>query len=167
MAVAAVAYLLDQWSKAWASARLGNGQTIDVIGSWLRLYLTHNPGAAFSTGTNYTVVFSCIAVVATVVVCFFVVKVRDRWWAVGLGCLLAGVAGNLTDRLVRPPGPFRGHVVDFIALPHWPVFNVADMCINAAAGLIVVQTIRGVRVDGSPDRDGRDRARDDSGTRGE
>ncbi|MGN6162683.1 MAG: signal peptidase II, partial [Marmoricola sp.] len=53
------------------------------------------------------------------------------------------------DRLFRDPGPFRGHVVDFIQLPHYAVFNVADMCINVAAVLMVIQLIRGVRLDGS------------------
>ena len=66
-----------------------------------------------------------------------------------LGLLLAGVGGNLTDRMLREPGPFRGHVVDFLMLPHWPIFNVADMCINVAAGLILVQAFRGIKLDGS------------------
>ena len=55
----------------------------------------------------------------------------------------------------------RGHVIDFLMLPSWPVFNVADMCINVAAVLILVQAFRGVRLDGSrvPPRRGRPRAR--------
>ena len=65
------------------------------------------------------------------------------------GLLLAGVAGNLTDRLFRAPGPLRGHVIDFLMLPHWPVFNVADMCINVAAVLILVQAFRGIRITGA------------------
>jgi signal peptidase II len=73
---------------------------------------------------------------------------------VGLGLLLAGVAGNLTDRLVREPGVLRGHVIDFLMLPHWPVFNVADMCIDVAAALVLLQVYRGVRLDGTrSDRD--------------
>ena len=69
-------------------------------------------------------------------------------WAVALGLLLAGVAGNLTDRLFRAPGPMRGHVIDFLMLPNWPVFNVADMCIDVAAGLILLLAFRGIRIDG-------------------
>ena len=72
----------------------------------------------------------------------------------GLPSLLslpAGVTGNLVDRMFREPSPFRGHVVDFLMVPHWPVFNVADICINAAAGLILLQAFRGVRIDGSRD----------------
>ena len=71
-------------------------------------------------------------------------------WAVALGLLCAGVSGNLTDRLFRSPGPFRGHVVDFLELPRWPIFNVADMCITAAAILIMVlAVVRNVGLDGS------------------
>jgi signal peptidase II len=87
--------------------------------------------------------------VASLVVLFFALRVRHRGWAVALGLLLAGVTGNLVDRVFRSPGPFRGHVVDFFALPHWPVFNVADMCIDLAGALFVILLVRGVRLDGS------------------
>ena len=49
---------------------------------------------------------------------------------------------------VRAPGPMRGHVIDFLMLPNWPVFNVADICINVAAGLILLLAFRGIRIDG-------------------
>ena len=74
----------------------------------------------------------------------FARTLSDRLWAIGLGCLLGGVLGNLTDRVFRDPGFLRGHVVDFFQLPNWPVFNVADICINVAAAVIIVQAIRGV-----------------------
>jgi signal peptidase II len=64
--------------------------------------------------------------------------------------------GNLTDRVLREPGPFRGHVVDFLALPHWPVFNVADMCIDTAGALFVLLLLRGDHLDGSPRAEGGD-----------
>jgi signal peptidase II len=67
---------------------------------------------------------------------------------VAFGLLLAGIAGNLTDRLLREPGPLRGHVVDFLMLPNWPVFNAADMLIDAAVLLIVIQTWRGIGITG-------------------
>ena len=113
------------------------------------LHLTRNSGAAFSTGT--AVHRGALAASPS----------RPRsscsgsaggcgstLWAVALGLLLAGIAGNLTDRMLREPGPLRGQVIDFLMLPHWPVFNVADMCINAAAVLILVQAFRGIRLDG-------------------
>ena len=117
------------------------------------LHLTRNPGAAFSTGTEYTVVLTCVAIAAVLVVLYLTRRLGSPRWAVALGLLLAGVAGNLTDRLFREPGPLRGHVIDFLMLPHWPVFNVADMCINVAAVLILVQAFRGIRIDGMPHRD--------------
>ena len=70
-------------------------------------------------------------------------------WALALGLLCAGVAGNLIDRFARQPGVLRGHVVDFLQLPHWPIFNVADMCISAAAVLIMVlAVVKNVGIDG-------------------
>jgi len=139
---------VDQLTKAIAADRLADRGTVRVLGPLLQLDLTRNAGAAFSTGTQFTVVLSCVAVVATVVVAVIAFRARTVAWAVALGLLLAGITGNLTDRLLRAPGPLRGHVVDFLMLPHWPVFNVADVCITFAAVLIVVQAYRGVRLDG-------------------
>ena len=113
------------------------------------LHLTRNAGAAFSTGTGYTELFTALAIVAVLVVLWLSRRVRNVVWAVAFGFLLAGITGNLTDRIFRAPGVLRGHVVDFLMLPHWPIFNVADMCINVAAALILVQAFRGIRLDGS------------------
>ena len=147
-AVGLFAYVLDVVVKVLSVRHLAD-KDVHVLGDLFVLHLTRNPGAAFSTGTAYTPVLACVAVVALLVVLYVSSKVRDRWWAVAMGLLLGGIAGNLTDRLVRPPGPMRGHVVDMFMVPHWPVFNVADICINIAAGLIILQTFRGVRLDGS------------------
>ncbi len=151
-AIAVLAYAADLGSKQWALASLADGD-VPVLGDLLTFHLTFNPGAAFSTGTDFTIVFTGLATIAVVVVLWLSRRVRSTGWALALGLLLGGVAGNLTDRLVRDPEPFHGHVVDFLMLPHWPVFNVADMCINIAAGLIILQTFRGVALDGSRDRD--------------
>jgi signal peptidase II len=132
-----------------AAHRLTPGEPVEVVGSLLRFDLVRNPGAAFSTGTSYTVLLSVIALVAAGVVIRFGRRLGDRTWAVALGLLLAGVLGNLTDRIFREPGFLRGHVVDFLELPHWPVFNIADMLIDAAVVLIIVQTWRGVGITGA------------------
>ena len=145
-----VAYLVDQATKWWAVAALSDGP-VNVLGEWFRLRLVFNPGAAFSTGTQYTVVFTAISAVAVVAVLWFSRRLGSKVWAVGLGALLAGVAGNLTDRLFRAPEPFWGHVVDFLSFGTFPVFNVADVCINVAAGVIIVQSLRGVGLDGRKD----------------
>jgi signal peptidase II len=65
-------------------------------------------------------------------------------WAVALGGLLGGAIGNLIDRMTRLPGPGRGYVVDFIQLPHYAIFNVADSCIVGAGVLMVILALRGV-----------------------
>ena len=145
--VAVAAYALDQGSKQWALRALQDGD-INVFGDWFVLHLTFNPGAAFSTGTQFTIVFTFIAMAAVCVVLWLCRRLGSKTWALALGFLLAGVAGNLTDRLFRPSGPLRGHVVDFLMLPNWPVFNVADICINIAAGLIILQTVRGITISG-------------------
>ncbi len=156
--VALAAYAVDLGTKLLAVSRLSGRSDVSVVGELLVLHLTRNPGAAFSTGTEYTVALTCVAIVAVLVVVYLSRRVGTVGWAVALGLLLAGVAGNLTDRLFREPGPFRGHVIDFVMLPHWPVFNVADMCINAAAVLILVQALRGIRINGTPTSDRREDA---------
>ena len=146
--IALVALALDAGSKQWALSALADGD-IDVFGNWLTLHLTFNPGAAFSTGTRFTIVFTCLAMVAVLVVLWLSRRLGSTAWAVALGLLLGGVAGNLVDRILRAPEPFRGHVVDFLMVPNWPVFNIADICINVAAALIIWQTFRGISLDGS------------------
>jgi signal peptidase II len=143
-AVALAAYAVDVVTKLIAVAKLTDHQPVKVVGTLLQLDLVRNPGAAFSTGTSYTLILSVIAVVAAVTVVRVGRRLGDRTWAIGLGLLLAGVLGNLTDRVLREPGFLRGHVVDFFELPHWPVFNVADMLIDAGVILILVQSWRGV-----------------------
>jgi signal peptidase II len=146
--VACSTYLLDVVTKVVAVERLEGRPPVQVFGEFLQLTLHRNPGAAFSTGTSYTVVLSCVAVAAVAVVLWYSRRLASPLWAVGLGCLLGGVLGNLTDRLFRAPGFMRGHVVDFFQLPGWPVFNVADICINVAAGVIILQALRGVSLAG-------------------
>lgn len=147
-AVAVLGYLIDQSTKAWALVALEDAP-VAVIGDWFTLRLVFNPGAAFSTGTEYTIVFTGISLVATAVVLFLSRRIHSPLWAFGLGSLLAGVVGNLTDRLFRDPEPLRGHVVDFLSFGSFPVFNVADICINVAAGVIILQSLRGVALDGT------------------
>jgi signal peptidase II len=147
--VVVVLYGLDQVTKWLAVDRLTARADRHHVGEVLVLHLTRNSGAAFSTGTGYTELFALLAIVAVVVVLWLTRRVGSLLWATALGTLLAGIGGNLTDRLFREPGALRGEVVDFLMLPRWPVFNVADMCINLAAALILVQAFRGIRLDGS------------------
>ena len=163
VAVALTAYLLDLGTKVLAVARLEDRPPVHVIGDFLQLNLVRNPGAAVSTGPSSTVLLSLVAVSAVAVVLFLSRRLNDRLWAVGLGCLLGGVLGNLTDRVFRAPGFMRGHVVDFLMLPNWPVFNVADICINVAAGVIILQAVRGVSHTGHRHAGRKDEAKDEVG----
>ncbi len=146
--VAAVVYAADQVTKILAVALLEPGEVVAVLGQLLQLRLVRNPGAAFSFATGATWVFTLIAVVVVVAVLRVARRLGSRSWAVALGLLLAGALGNLTDRLLRSPGVARGHVVDFLELPNWPIFNLADCAICAAAGLVVILAVRGTDVDG-------------------
>jgi signal peptidase II len=121
------------------------------VGSWFQLTLSHNAGAAFSTGTSYTVVLTLIALVVIAICIRMARRLGSLGWAVAMGLVLGGSLGNVTDRIFRAPSPFHGHVVDFLQVPHWPVFNVADSSISVAAVLFVVLSIRGIHLDGSVD----------------
>jgi len=148
LTVALTAFVLDQATKWWAENALADGQPKQVIGELLQFRLVYNPGAAFSTGTSYTVVLTFVALAVIVVVIKMAGKLRSRGWAVALGLILGGALGNVTDRIFRDPAPFRGEVVDFIELPHWPIFNLADSAITVAAVLFVLLSLRGIGLDG-------------------
>ena len=154
--VAVTVTALDQWTKNWAVSTMrprmvtaGEGP-IQLAGTWLQLTYTENTGAAFSLGTGVTWIFSLIAIIVVIVIIRTATRLGSMWWAVALGGLLGGAIGNLIDRLTRAPGVGRGYVVDFIQLPYWPVFNVADMCVVGAAILMVALTLFGVAYKGTP-----------------
>jgi signal peptidase II len=138
IAVAGAGFLADLAAKNLALATLDPQHPIPLLGGLVTLQLIRNPGAAFSMGEDFTVALSIVALTALVGVAGWVVpRIRHIGWAVAIGLLLAGITGNLADRLFREPGPFRGHVIDFIQLPYFAIFNVADICITAAAVMVI------------------------------
>ncbi len=144
--VAVVGIAVDQATKQWAIAALTPGKSVPVLGPLLQLHLIRNPGAAFSLGQDFTVVFSALAIAVLIgLLVIALPRVRHWGWAVAFGLVAGGVAGNLVDRIGRPPALFHGHVVDFLALPNFPVFNVADSMITAAAGLVLALSFFGKR----------------------
>lgn len=147
--VAVAVVVLDQATKAWALASLSGGERVAVLGDALGLVLVRNPGAAFSIASGQTWVFSLIAIIVTVVVLRVSRSLASRSWAVALGLVLGGAVGNLIDRLVRSPGVFRGHVIDFIDYGGYFVGNVADIAIVAAAFGIIVLSLGGWEADGT------------------
>ena len=149
LGVAAFVIVADVISKAIAVSRLTEYTQIHLIGNLLMLTLTRNGGAAFNLGgTSMTVVFTAIAAGVIVYILRASRSLGSAAWAITLGLLLGGATGNLIDRIFRAPGPFRGDVIDWIQLPHWPVFNVADSSIVCAGVLVVLLSMRGIRLDG-------------------
>ena len=147
--IAVVTYLLDQLSKWWAIRALSDEDPRDLIGSFLRLDLIRNPGAAFSVGTGNTWVLTIIAVVVLVVVVRVSRRLGSSGWAWALGLLLGGALGNLTDRIIREPGLGQGHVIDFLNYNGWFIGNIADIAIVSAAILIGLLALTGRSVDGT------------------
>jgi signal peptidase II len=138
LAVAATVVIVDQLTKVWAVSALSDGP-VHLIGSLLQLRLTRNPGGAFSLLTNLTPVLAVLAVVMVAYIVRTTRRTADIVMAYSLALVLGGAVGNLVDRLVRSPGFLRGEVVDFIKVPHWPTFNVADSAITVGVILIAIR----------------------------
>jgi signal peptidase II len=139
------AVLADQITKAVAVDALDDGRSRPVIDGVLHWTLQRNPGAAFGIFRRAPVLFTVLAIVIVAAIVIAAPKVRDRLNAVALGLVLGGALGNLIDRLFRPPGPFRGRVIDFIDLRVWPTFNVADAAVVVGAILLAIASIRSDR----------------------
>jgi signal peptidase II len=137
----AFVYVLDRVSKALVEHQLSHRPPLDVIPGVLRFTYTTNPGGAFGLFGNAPYLF----LAATLVVCAAIViasfSANSLPLAVGLGLVLGGALGNLTDRIVRGSG-LNGRVVDFIDFRVWPVFNLADSAIVVGAALILIAGLR-------------------------
>jgi signal peptidase II len=135
-------FMIDQTTKAWAVRRLRFGDDINVIPGFLNFAYAQNTGVAFSMLDDYGDPgrwgLSAVAVIAGVLVLYFFWKTprSDDRVLGSLALLLAGIAGNVTDRIRL------GFVVDFIDVQigswHYPTFNVADMAIVTGAGLLIL-----------------------------
>lgn len=154
---------LDQITKSIAVARLERGEVVEVVGTWLRFDLTTNSGGSFSLFQGSTMLLAIGAIVATIYLVHLVRTTDDRPTVAALTLLLCGALGNLGDRIFRSPGPLRGEVVDFIRIPRWPTFNVADMAVTFGGVLLAATVVfsgRRRRDDAAPDpnpeREGRD-----------
>ena len=149
-AVAAFVLGADILSKALVVAHLHEDEPVHLLGNVLMLWLTRNPGAAFSVGTGETIVFTVIAFGVVVYIARTARKLYSLGWAIALGLLLGGAMGNLGDRIFRAPGLFRGDVVDWIAVTrYYPIFNLADSAIVCGGILTVLLAMRGYHLDGS------------------
>ncbi|NMO93300.1 signal peptidase II [Actinomycetospora sp. TBRC 11914] len=145
---AVVVLALDIATKAVVVATMTDGQRIPLIGDTVSLYLIRNSGAAFSLATGMTWVLTLVALAVVVGIARFARRLRSPGWAIALGLVLGGALGNLADRFFRGPGPLEGHVVDFVSVGWWPVFNAADSAICCGGALLVVLALWGVEIDG-------------------
>ncbi len=142
--VAWAVWILDLATKIWAVNNLSFKANIKVIGEFFQLTLIRNPGAAFSFATGATIFLSLFSLIVMIVVLYYSPKITSRGWAVVLGLVLGGILGNMVDRIFREPGVLRGHVIDWLQLPNFPVFNIADTAIVCAALLSMVLTARNI-----------------------
>jgi signal peptidase II len=137
VAVAGLIVIADQWSKAWAAGLLGPGgerQVIDVIPRVLRFIYVENTGAAFGMfrGSSAVLLMLSVVVVAVLMVLFYSMIVKSKLLGLAFGLQFGGAFGNMIDR-------FRlGYVVDFVATPWIPTFNVADSAITVGVVLLGV-----------------------------
>jgi signal peptidase II len=147
LTIAAAVLLLDIVTKVLAVRFLVPGQPVSIIGDTVTWTLVRNSGAAFSMATGYTWMLTLVAMGVVVGIIWMGRRLVSPWWAVGLGMILGGALGNLVDRFFRAPGPLRGHVVDFLSIGWWPVFNVADPAVVGGAMLLVVLSVFGYEFD--------------------
>jgi signal peptidase II len=147
LAVAVVVLALDVVTKVLAVKLLAPGQPVSIIGDAVTWTLVRNSGAAFSMATGYTWLLTLIATGVVVGIFWMGRRLVSPWWAIGLGMILGGATGNLVDRFFRSPAPLRGHVVDFLSIGWWPVFNVADPSVVGGAILLVALSVFGFDFD--------------------
>jgi signal peptidase II len=145
-AVVAGVVALDHLTKWWAQRELSDGRSVEVMGSLLKLTLTYNSGMAFSRGTGLGPVIGVVAVVVIVVLLASLRRESSRLARFALASVIGGAIGNLLDRAFRSGDGFLGgSVVDFLQLPRWPVFNVADMAVTLGGITLVLGAWRAGR----------------------
>ena len=136
-------YALDQWTKQLVLRNISPEEPRVVISNFFHLVNVTNTGAAFGSFRNNNTFFIVISFIALLIVVTLLVRrhARNIWRDLSLALLLAGILGNLTDRLLY------GHVIDFLLFnlhiryaDPWPAFNVADSCISVAVVLFVIHS---------------------------
>ena len=150
---AAAVFALDRVTKVWAARALAD-RPIDLIPGALTLRYTTNSGGAFSLGQRTPWLFAGATLIVSGLIVLTAFRSRNARSALGLGLVLGGALGNLADRALRGPA-LSGHVVDFIDLHWWPVFNVADSAIVIGAVVLAWTSFRDERAGqaaaGAPD----------------
>lgn len=136
--VAAPIIIIDQATKHFVLHRFQAHDPHPIVGKLLSIEVVHNPGAAFSFAADYTWIFTLIAFAVLIGVAWTGRTTTTLSWQIAFGLIAGGSAGNLIDRLTRPPSVGSGHVVDFINYAGLFVGNVADIAIVAGVAMVVV-----------------------------
>ncbi|MCG7273902.1 signal peptidase II [Corynebacterium afermentans] len=134
---------VDQGVKQLMLNWLEPGVPQPVIGDWFRFYLLFNSGAAFSMGENLTWVFTAIQLAFVLGALWFGPRMSSKWEALGVAMIAGGALGNLIDRLFRDPGFWVGHVVDYISVGNFAVFNLADAAITVGVVVYFIAALTG------------------------
>lgn len=153
LAITAGCILLDSLTKQWAVASLEAGTARDILGGFVRFDLSHNPGMAFSQFRSGGPLLGLVAIAVIVGIVWYAGRVNSAVIVTGLGFISGGAAGNLVDRIFREPGMLKGYVVDFVRLPNWPTFNLADTFLFVGVACVFVGVLVGERREkaGRPD----------------
>ena len=142
--VAWFVWVLDLATKLWAVSTLSDRSNIKVLGDFFQLTLVRNPGAAFSIAEGATIFLTLFGFFVLAIIFYYSVKITSKGWSVVLGLAMGGILGNLVDRIFREPGVLRGHVIDWLQVPNFPVFNIADSAIVIAAGISMLLSLRNI-----------------------
>lgn len=135
--IALAVLVLDQITKAIARATLADGNTVVVIPKVLSFVYVLNTGAGFGILQGQNILLMLVALIAIVAIILSLRKILEtRHHVVGAALILGGAAGNLIDRLISKA------VTDFITLPFWPSFNIADSALTLGVLILVWQSIR-------------------------
>lgn len=135
--IMALIAVVDQAVKQLMLSWLEPGVPMPVIGDWFRFYLLFNSGAAFSMGESLTWLFTTIQLAFVAGALVVAPKLHGRWEVLGVALIAGGALGNVIDRLFRSPGFFFGHVVDYISVGSFAVFNIADACITVGVAVLL------------------------------
>jgi signal peptidase II len=136
--IAAAVVIVDRITKIYVERHFGvpygPRQVVDHV---LYLTVTRNAGAAFGLFQSFTIGFVLISVVVMVGILFYYGRLPTGDWParLGLSLVFGGALANAYDRGVQ------GSVIDFIQVPHWPIFNVADSSITVGVAVLLIGTV--------------------------
>lgn len=141
LGAAATVVAVDQISKRWAESSF-ESERVEVVPDLLWFTYVENPGSAFSMFQDAGVWLGLAAAGTVGVIGWALRTPRPGSEVIGLGLVMGGAVGNLVDRASRGDGLLNGKVVDWIQVPNFPVFNMADAALTVGVGLVVLSAFR-------------------------